>query len=94
MKTGISVAIRRFVEQHIVSDDPYPERSWLDRQDMPRLPQPSPVALAGLAAEPVPPLPQRFGHGRNRRAHYRIWGRQRTPAHHSDAGTANVNRLP
>ncbi|MBT2552808.1 hypothetical protein [Arthrobacter sp. ISL-5] len=35
MKTGISAAIRRFIEQHIVADDPYPERSWLDRQDMP-----------------------------------------------------------
>jgi hypothetical protein len=37
MKTGISATIRRFIEQNIVADDPRPERSWLDRQDMPRV---------------------------------------------------------
>lgn len=46
MKTGMSAAIRRFIEQHIVADDPYPEPSWLDRQDKPRQQLPSPVAAA------------------------------------------------
>ncbi|MEN8582801.1 hypothetical protein ABFP37_08855 [Burkholderia sp. RS01] len=94
MKTGISAAIRRFIEQHIVADDPYPERSWLDRQDMPRVQLPSPVALAGLPAEPLPPLPplpQRFGHGRDRRTHYRVWGRNRTAAHQSGGTPADDN---
>lgn len=73
MKTGISAAIRRFIEQHIVADDPYPERSWLDRQDMPRVQLSSPVTVAGLHVEPLAPLPQRFGHGRDRCTHYRVW---------------------
>jgi hypothetical protein len=41
MKTGISAAIRRFIEQNIVADDPLPERSWLDQQDMPRVQEPA-----------------------------------------------------
>lgn len=94
MKTGISVAIRRFIKQHIVSDDPYPERSWLDGQDMPRQQLSSPVAVTGLPVEPLPPLPQRFGHGRDRRTDYRILGRHRTPAYQADGGTTNRNGLP
>jgi hypothetical protein len=65
MKTGISAAIRRFIEQNIVADDPLPERSWLDQQDMPRV-QESARAVAGLPVEPLPPLPGRqAGHGRH-----------------------------
>lgn len=81
MKTDISASIRSFIEQYIVADDPYPERSWLDRQDMPRVQVPLPVAPAGLPLEALAPLPQRFGHGRDRRTHYRLWGRHRTQAH-------------
>jgi hypothetical protein len=92
MKTGISAAIRRFIEQHIVADDPYPERSWLDGQDMPRQQLPSRVVVAGLPVEP-PPLPQRFGHGRDRRVHHRVWGRNRTAAHES-GGTPADNNVP
>jgi hypothetical protein len=58
MKTGISAAIRRFIEQNIVADDPLPERSWLDQQDMPRVQEPA-RAVAGLPVEPLPPLPGR-----------------------------------
>lgn len=90
MNTGISAAIRRFIEQHIVADDPYPEQSWLDRQDRPRVQQPLPVAVAGLPVEPLPNLP-RLGHGRTQ---YRVWGRRRTSAHASDGGPADGNRLP
>jgi hypothetical protein len=57
MKTGISAAIRRFIEQNIVADDPLPERSWLDQQDMPRVQESARVAVAGLPVEPLPPLP-------------------------------------
>jgi hypothetical protein len=89
MKTGISAAIRRFFEQHVVTDDPYPERSWLDRQDMPRQQLPQPVAVAGLPVKSLPPLPQRFGHGRDRRTHYRVWGRHRTAAHQSARTSAD-----
>jgi hypothetical protein len=65
MKTGISVAIRRFIEQNIVADDPLPERSWLDQQDMPRVQDPERPAVAGLPVEPLPPLlGRREGHGR------------------------------
>ena len=64
MKTGISATIRRFIEQNIVADDPLPERSWLDRRDMPRVQGAS--AVAGLPVEPLPPLPGRqTGHGRH-----------------------------
>ncbi|MFC9350486.1 hypothetical protein [Arthrobacter sp. NPDC057013] len=56
MKTGISAAIRRFIEQHIVADDPMPERSWLDVQDMPRVQDHLRSAVAGLPVEPLPPL--------------------------------------
>lgn len=93
MKTGISVAIRRFIEQHIVADDPDPERSWLDRQDMPRVQQPSPVAVAGRPVEPLPKLP-RLGRGRDRDTQYRVWGRLRMPAHASGVGPAEGNGLP
>jgi hypothetical protein len=65
MKTGISATIRRFIEQNIVADDPLPERSWLDQQDMPRV-QESARSVAGLPVEPLPPLPGRqAGHGRH-----------------------------
>jgi hypothetical protein len=65
MKTGICAAIRRFIEQNIVADDPLPERSWLDQQDMPRVQKPAGAAVAGLSVEPLPPLPGRHaGHGR------------------------------
>lgn len=69
MKTGISAAIRRFIEQHIVADDPCPERSWLDRQDRPGQKLPSRVAVAGLPVEPLPKL-TRLGDGRDRRTQY------------------------
>jgi hypothetical protein len=66
MKTGISAAIRRFIELNIVADDPLPERSWLDQQDMPRVQEPGRAPVAGLPVEPLPPLPGRqAGHGRN-----------------------------
>ncbi|MDP9694399.1 UNVERIFIED_ORG: hypothetical protein J2X79_001954 [Arthrobacter globiformis] len=66
MKTGIRAAIRRFIEQNFVGDDPLPERSWLDQQDMPRLQKPAGEAVAGLPVEPLPPLPGRHaGHGRH-----------------------------
>jgi hypothetical protein len=61
MKTGISAAIRRFIEQNIVADDPLPERSWLDQQDMPRVQDNVRVAVAGLPVEPLAPLPGRRG---------------------------------
>ena len=93
MKTGISAAIRRFIEQHIVADDPYPERSWLDRQDMPRQQLPSPVAMAGLPVAPLPPLPQRFGHGRDRRIFGRVLGHRRIPANQHDGGPPAGNGL-
>jgi hypothetical protein len=63
MKTGISATIRRFIEQNIVADDPFPERSRLDQQDMPRVQEPA-RAVAGLPVKPLPPLPGRqAGHG-------------------------------
>jgi hypothetical protein len=65
MKIGISATIRRFIEQNIVTDDPLPERSWLDRQDMPRV-QESARAVAGLPVEPLAPLPgHQADHGRH-----------------------------
>ena len=66
MKTGISAAIRHFIEQNIVAEDPLPERSWLDQQDMPRVQKPAGEAVAGLPVEPLPPLPGRHaGLGRH-----------------------------
>lgn len=56
MKTGISAAIRRFIEQNIVADDPFPERSWLDQQDMRGVPEAATTAVSGLPVEPLPPL--------------------------------------
>ncbi|MFE5835298.1 hypothetical protein [Arthrobacter sp. NPDC056493] len=66
MKTGISVAIRRFIEQNIVADDPYTDRSWLDQQDMPRVQHPPKTAVSGLPVEPLPPLlGSQSGHARH-----------------------------
>lgn len=56
MKTGIGAAIRRLIEQHIVADDPLPERSWLDQQDMPRVQEYFRSVVPGLPVEPLPPL--------------------------------------
>lgn len=56
MKTGISTAIRHFIEQNIVADDPLSERSWLDQQDMPHVKNSSRAAVAGLPVESLPPL--------------------------------------
>jgi hypothetical protein len=67
MKTGIRTAIRRFIEQNIVADDPLPERSWLDQQDMPCVQTSARAAVAGLPVEPLPPLPRRHGQQRLRR---------------------------
>lgn len=75
MKMGIRAAIQRIIEQHIIADDPYPERTWLDQQDMPLMQLKSPVAVAGLPVEPLPPLRDRSGHGRDRRADRRVLGR-------------------
>lgn len=89
MKTGISAAIRRFIEKHIVADDPYPERSWLDAQDMPRVALAVPETVSGLPVAPLLPLPGRhFGH---RRAHpfNRLRGRHMMPAHHDDGELAD-----
>lgn len=64
MITGIRAAIRRLIERHIVTDDPMPERSWLDVQDMPRVQEHFTSAVAGLPVEPLPPLADsRAGHG-------------------------------
>jgi hypothetical protein len=90
MKTGISAAIRRFIEKHIVADDPYPERSWLDAQDLSRLTVPVPDAVSGLNLTPLPSLPGRhFGH---RRAHpfNRLRGRHQAPPHHGDSAPADL----
>jgi hypothetical protein len=66
MRTGISAAIRRFIEQNILADDPLPERSWLDQQDMPRVQKSAGAAVARLPVEPLPPLSGRHaGHGRH-----------------------------
>lgn len=66
MKTGISAAIRHFIEQNIVADDPWPDRSWLDQQDVPRVPEAATTGVSGLLVEPLPPLPgRRGGHGRH-----------------------------
>lgn len=66
MKTGIRAVIRHFIEQNIVADDPLPERSWLDRQDMPRVQEFGRGTVAGLPVEPLPPLlGRRSGHGRH-----------------------------
>jgi hypothetical protein len=76
MKTGISAAIHRFVEQNIVADDPFPERSWLDQQDMSRAQKPTTTDAAGLPVEPLPPLPgSQSGHGRHPQ---RLWRRIRS----------------
>ncbi|MGN7252767.1 hypothetical protein [Arthrobacter sp. SAFR-014] len=64
MNTGIRAVIRRFIDTHIVADDPFPERSWLDRQDMPGVEERARAAVAGLPVEPLSPLPGRHArHG-------------------------------
>ncbi|MBD1541849.1 hypothetical protein G9E11_06215 [Arthrobacter sp. IA7] len=81
MNTGISPALRRFFEQHIVADDPFPERSWLDLQDMPGVEDRARAAVAGLAVEPLSPLPSRHA-GRGQHPQ-----RLRRMLHHHNAAT-------
>lgn len=65
MKTGMRASIRLFIERNLIADDPLPERSWLDQQDMPSpdktiaLPAQA-AAVAGRAVDPLPPLPDRL----------------------------------
>jgi hypothetical protein len=85
--TGISEAIRRFMQRHVVADDPMPERSWLDQQDMPRVPDAPVPGVSGQPVEPLAPLPGRhLPHGlepavaAHRRGQIKaVWGSRRRP---------------
>lgn len=84
MKTGMSSTIRRFIEQNIVADDPFPVRSWLDQQDMPRLQEPR-TTVSGLPVEPLPPLPRsQSDHGQHSQRLRRLTRNRDASTHRAD----------
>lgn len=87
MKTGMRASIRLFIERNLIANDPMPERSWLDQQDMPSLDW-TPVwsaqtrVVAGRSVAPLPPLPDRVPrYGRHQGVLERWRARHKIPAH-------------
>lgn len=93
MKTGMRASIRLFIERNLIADDPMPERSWLDQQDMPS-PEKTTVLparaapVAGRSLTPLPPLPDRVpGHGRHQGVLGRWKARHKTPSQSGHRGS-------
>lgn len=90
MKTRIRHSIRRFIERNVIADDPLPQRSWLDEQDMPRQERVADVPVSGLLVPPLPPLPGRHSAPPHLQSFGRLKGR-RAARMHRPAESPGVN---
>lgn len=81
MKTGIRDSIRQFIERNVIADDPAPQRSWLDQQDMPRRERSVDAPVSGLPVAQLPPLPGRHSALLNLQSFGRLKGRRAARVH-------------
>lgn len=89
MKTRIRDSIRQFIERNVIADDPLPQRSWLDQQDMPRHKRSAGTPVSGVPVAPLPPLPGRHSAMPHLQSFGRLKGRRAARVHRS-AGSAEV----
>ena len=82
MKNGIRASIRRFIERNIIADDPLPERSLLDEQDMACPERGADAPVSGLPVAPLPPLPGRHSAPLHLQSFGRLKGRRAARVHH------------
>ena len=85
MKTGIRDSIRQFIERNVIADDPLPQRSWLDEQDMPRQERSSAAPVSGLPVVPLPLLPGRHSGLPHLQSFGRLKGRRAARVHRAAA---------
>ena len=90
MKTGIRDSIRQFIERNVIADDPLPQRSWLDAQDMPRHERSTDAPVSGLPVASLPPLPGRHSAMPRLQSFGRLKGR-RAARVHGAAGSPTVD---
>ena len=90
MKTGIRDSIRQFIERNVIADDPLPQRSWLDEQDMPRQERSADAPVSGLPVVPLPPLPGRHSAMPHLQSFGRLKGRRAARVHRA-AGSPTVD---
>jgi len=90
MKTGIRASIRQFIERNVIADDPLPQRSWLDEEDMPRQEQSADAPVSGLPVAPLPPLPGRHSAMPHLQSFGRLKGRRAARVHRA-AGSPTVD---
>ncbi|MBT2519639.1 hypothetical protein [Arthrobacter sp. ISL-28] len=90
MNTGIRGAIRKFVERNIIADDPLPQPSWLDQQDMPGQEIGAHSPVSGLPVAPLPPLTGRHSGLPHLQSLGRLKGR-RAARVHGAPGSPSVN---
>lgn len=90
MKTGIRHSIRQFIERNIIADDPAPQRSWLDQQDMPRQERSADAPVPGLPVAPLVPLPGRHSGIPHLQSFGRLKGRRAARVHRAFA-SSDVN---
>jgi hypothetical protein len=90
MKNGICASIHRFIERNIIAEDPLPQRSWLDEQDMPRQELSADAPVSGLPVASLPPLPGRHSALPQLQSSGRLKGRRAARVHHA-AGSPVAN---
>ncbi|MFJ5698435.1 hypothetical protein [Arthrobacter sp. NPDC093139] len=90
MKTGIRGSIRQFIERNIIADDPLPQRSWLDQQDMPSRERSIDAPVSGVPVATLAPLPGRHSALPHLQSLGRLKGRRAARVHHA-AGLPSVN---
>lgn len=92
MKTGIRHSIRQFIERNIIADDPAPQRSWLDQQDLPRQGRSADAPVSALPVAPLPPLPGRHSGIPHLQSFGRLKGRRAARVHRAvDLPSVNEN---
>lgn len=90
MKTGIRESFRQFIERNIIADDPMPQRSWLDQQDMPRQERSADAPVSGQPVAPLAPLPGRHSGIPHLQSFGRLKGRRAARVHRA-ADLPSVN---
>lgn len=91
MKTGIRDSIRQFIARNIIADDPLPQRSWLDQQDMPSQQRSIDDLVSGLPVATLAPLPGRHSGLPHLQSFGRLKGRRAARVHRALGSLDEVN---